>query len=291
MKIIDWLTKRLNNGHKIDLDEMGISPLTFLGRGTLVALLPNSSLLTSRMKNGTLIRGRNRAGFGGRGIFMFREAVEPELALLDLILAPQDNFVDVGSCVGSYTITAAKTLRQGGVIAIDPNPDSMAILKETVALNGMDNVMLVCAAVSDKVGFTQFSIEAERPDTRHIEDTGSTAAADLHRVVPTTTIDHVTHEVDLSGRIRMMKIDAEGAEDLVLKGGAKTIAKFQPVLILETAIADIPTLPGYIPHKTADSRNTVLVHEDDTEALDALKTKTTFTPFVQDNSKAQSGAA
>jgi FkbM family methyltransferase len=281
MSKIDWLTKRLNTGHKIDLDEMGISPLTFLGRGIVVVLLPKRSLLTAKMNNGTLIRGRNRAGFGGRGVFMFREAVEPELALLDLILGPDDNFVDVGSCVGSYTITAANSLRGGGgVIAIDPNPDSMAILKETVAMNSLHNVMLVCAAVSDAVGFTQFSIEAERPDTRHIEETGSTIAADLHRVVPTTTVDHIAREVDLSGRIRMMKIDAEGAEDLVLKGSAKTIAKFQPVLILETVIADIPALPGYIPHKTTDSRNTVLVHEGDTEALEKLKNETAFTPLA-----------
>ena len=281
MRILDRLSKLLNSRNAINFDEMDVSPLAVLWRGAFVTLMPKSFMLTAKMNNGFVIRGRNRAGFGGRGVYMFRDSVERELALLDLILAPGDTFIDVGACVGSYTVTAANSLRKGGgVIAIDPNPVSTGILKETLEINGLENVMLVCAAVSDTVGFTQFSVEDERPDSRHIEETKQVIAANLHRVVPTTTLDHITFEIALPGRVRMIKVDAEGAEDLVLKGGAKTIAKFHPVLILETAINNAPAMPGYIAHTVAGSDNTVLVHESDTEALEKLNTETDFAPLV-----------
>ena len=279
MKLLNQLLNRLSRGHKTNLDEIDLPPITFLARGAIVLLTPRDALLTSKMKNGTIIRGQNKQGYGGRGVFMFREAVEPELRLLDLILGPNDYFVDVGSCVGTYTVTAARLVGNGGVIAIDPNPEAAALLTKTVALNRMQNVLIVCSAAADQIGFTQFAVEEARPDTRGIEARPATGSEDLHRIVPTTTIDHIVFELDLPGRVRMMKIDAEGAESLVLNGAARTLERYKPMLILETAITDLPDLPGYIGHMAPGSRNSILVHEDDVNAIEKLNNDGIFAPI------------
>ena len=83
--------------------------VTFL-RKARVALTPRSFLLQTRLENGAIVSGYNRAGYGGRGIYIYRDALEPELAALRKFLKPGFVFVDIGANVGVYTLKATTQL-------------------------------------------------------------------------------------------------------------------------------------------------------------------------------------
>ena len=53
-----------------------------------VALTPRSSLLVTTLDNGAKVSGLNRSGYGGRGIYIFGDALEPELAALSHFVKP-----------------------------------------------------------------------------------------------------------------------------------------------------------------------------------------------------------
>lgn len=52
--------------------------------------------------------------------------------------------------------------------------------------------------------------------------------------VEVTTVDDVVREAGLR-QVDMMKVDVEGAEGLVLRGAQETLARFRPLLIVETS--------------------------------------------------------
>ena len=51
-----------------------------------VALTPRNWFLKAKLPDGSVIFGQNRPGFGGRGIYIFRELIEPEFRHLEKFL-------------------------------------------------------------------------------------------------------------------------------------------------------------------------------------------------------------
>ena len=97
--------------------------------------------------------GRNKPGYGGRGFFVFGEALEPELELLHHFLRKGDVFVDVGANSGVFSMKAAKCVgAEGCVLAIEPLPEMLYTLYRNMTLNGFSNVRLRNFCLSDPVG-------------------------------------------------------------------------------------------------------------------------------------------
>jgi FkbM family methyltransferase len=139
-------------------------------------------------------------------------------------------FFDVGANWGFYVLLAAKH-REGGceIVAFEPHPQSAKELETQVELNGIAGVRVVQAAVSDRSGTIEFA------------DTGSAigqklaAVNDSHGsartiVVPTMTLDEAAGRF---GRPDLIKIDVEGAENLVVAGGEKVLREDRPVVLVE----------------------------------------------------------
>jgi hypothetical protein len=59
---------------------------TKLVRMIRVALTPRERLLQATLSNGAVVYGRNRRGHGGRGVYVYRDAIEPELEHLEELL-------------------------------------------------------------------------------------------------------------------------------------------------------------------------------------------------------------
>jgi len=127
-------------------------------------------------------------------------------------------FVDVGANVGGYTVRLGK--RFGTVISIEPNQRAADVLEKNIELNRLANVSVVRAAISDTTGEATLNVPASGKTTRSsiIEsyDGGSSF------LVRTTTLDALLGGYD---KIDLIKIDAEGAEVKVLKGGKQTLRK------------------------------------------------------------------
>lgn len=125
-------------------------------------------------------------------------------------------FVDVGACFGRYTILLSENYKQ--VIAIEPEPRNMQILRANVKYAGLTNVQFLQCAVSDKDGHADLYLSS--CDGCH------TLCVKEHKRkvrVKTLTLASILRDrcVDL------VKVDVEGAELLALKGVEPVVDKIK----------------------------------------------------------------
>lgn len=137
-----------------------------------------------------------------------------EMMAWKTMLTPGEVFVDVGANVGVYTIWVAQL--GVDVIAFEPGPAAFDRLKQNVALNGF-TVDCRQAAVGAEVGRLRLT---EGKDTLNRLVLDLEAADDSTLWVDVTTLDVVVGDGTVAG----VKIDVEGAEELVVQGGAQSLA-------------------------------------------------------------------
>ena len=161
--------------------------------------------------------------------FAFRERYESELAFLPSVLSPGDVFIDAGACYGIFALVAAKLVGEmGRVLAFEPAADASAVLHRNIALNGFANVLQRRVALSDRSGTTPLFIDADQSRN----SLGGNASADACQSVETSTLDEELARARLN-HVEVVKIDAEGAEELVLRGAKLALASYHPVVIFE----------------------------------------------------------
>jgi len=144
---------------------------------------------------------------------------------------PGMQLIDIGAHIGLFSATASQlTGPNGKIICFEPTPGTYTVLKETLRLNHCHNVTPVQAAVSDKEGEATFYISNTEVCNSNslVRNKGENEISGYP--VKLVTIDSVVGEYSLKPSI--IKIDAEGAELDVLKGGVKTFQTLKPVLIL-----------------------------------------------------------
>ncbi|MEM3795355.1 MAG: FkbM family methyltransferase [Thermoprotei archaeon] len=122
-------------------------------------------------------------------------------------LRVDDVVIDAGANIGDYTVKAASVVKQGKVIAIEPNPYNIEILKQNLVLNKLGNVEVLNCALSSANGWGYLA--------------GDTVSASILRGdenslnVQTITIDDVLGKYCPPDRDVVLKMDIEGAEELV----------------------------------------------------------------------------
>lgn len=142
---------------------------------------------------------------------------EPNLSnWLAETLRPGDVFVDVGANVGYFSLLASRLVGPTGrVVAIEASAGNHRILTEQLALNQADNVRTVHAAVADERG--RLSLYKD-PDG----NLGLTSTSPEGGLVPESEVDcyplQDLLQPDEIERVRVIKIDVEGAELEVVRG-------------------------------------------------------------------------
>lgn len=145
------------------------------------------------------------------------------------MLSPGDVFIDAGANIGIYTVLASRLVGSAGlVICIEMMPDTADRLELHIRMNGLQNVKVFRRALSDVSG------QMVRASVQEGKYGQATIAADSERFglgraidVETITLDDVTRDID---RIRLMKIDVEGAELTALRGAAQLLQKLQALI-------------------------------------------------------------
>ena len=160
---------------------------------------------------------------------------EPETmcAIRDLLPA-RGVFVDVGAHCGMFTLFAAQQVGPDGtVIGFEPSAREFTRLEAQVTLNRLNNVHIHRCAIADAAGVVQLRLaEAGHAGHNTIGERFAYGHVKMARLetVPATTLDIAL--ADLT-RCDVMKMDIEGAELRALAGGAATIARLRPALVLE----------------------------------------------------------
>lgn len=148
--------------------------------------------------------------------------------LLATSLKPYSNGIDIGCHEGSFLELFLKYAPQGTHWAFEPLPDYYQKLKSKFI-----NVSLYNFALSNQEGTTVFykAIGAEAMSGLQPQHYPVSAQVEeLH--VTTKKLDSVIPE---NTPIDFIKIDVEGAELQVLKGGIQIIARCRPVIMFEFA--------------------------------------------------------
>ena len=219
-----------------------------------VALTPRGWLLKSRLANGAVVCGKNRPGYGGRGIYIYRDALEPEFEHLESYLDPAGIFVDIGANTGIYGLKAARHYRnQGGVVlSVEPFPEVFATLAANVAANGFTNVRLRNFCAGDRLGTTTLWMNFQRPNSFSLLKRDAAAAGLSTLTVP---LDDLFAWEELR-RLDFLKIDSEGAEQQILSGGRRTILRYRPIILMEINISEAAfPLPNYSVFQAPGSPN------------------------------------
>jgi FkbM family methyltransferase len=143
--------------------------------------------------------------------------------------------IDLGAQGGVYTLAAAAIRGDIPVHAFEPNPDGFARLLMNVVANDFKCVTLHRAAAGHDEVVSEFAWLTK--SRGHISSGGrlivGQTGPEITRVVTyVRPLDKSLEGVEL-GAHPLLKIDVEGAEQLVLKGMANVLS-YKPDIILET---------------------------------------------------------
>jgi len=165
----------------------------------------------------------------GQYVYLTGVYEPPTAHVISRLLCPGDTFIDVGANSGFFTLLASSRVgAMGQVLSFEPLPSMRGRITENLSLNRMENVTLHGVALSNAAGEIAFyegpqghkGLSSMRP----IEGVSTTLQ------VPTIPLD------DLAGSapsVKLIKIDVEGAEQLVIEGMEKLLAQHHPCLIIE----------------------------------------------------------
>jgi FkbM family methyltransferase len=155
-----------------------------------------------------------------------------------------DVVYDVGAFAGYYSLLCGLLVGSTGrVFAFEPHPLNCDSIERQLRLNPTLNVTLLPFALSDLNARVCLDTHAGRSQT-HISNTGDLSAE-------AKSIDNLV-ETGVLPPPNLIKIDVEGHEEGVLRGGMKTIASHRPIVLCDhndgstfETVRDLLTPLGY----------------------------------------------
>lgn len=158
-----------------------------------------------------------------------RDWFEDEIKFLRRLLQPGQKAIDIGASYGVYTLSMAKTVGPTGrVWAFEPGSFPASLLAQGIAANDFAQVILERSALSDAKGTSQLSMGMHSECNSLIPQ----AAAGSGESVRVTTLDDCMKAFGWRN-IDFMKVDAEGEEARILKGGNRFFAELSPLVQYE----------------------------------------------------------
>jgi len=146
-------------------------------------------------------------------------------SLLLEIASPGQRVLDLGAHVGTCSLYAASLGYD--VTAVEAAPRNSELLKLSVIKNGLANLTVVAAAVSDHVGVLEFVDNGPSGMAVDYLPGFSTVS------VPALTVDGLLNDLNWDG-VRFVKMDIEGSEVAAIRGMARLLTRDDaPTLLFE----------------------------------------------------------
>jgi len=139
---------------------------------------------------------------------------------------------DVGAHVGAFAMLFCKVSPYDAV-AFEPVAELQAVIKRTAELNRIrdERIQLVSKAVGYKVGMVEMQIDQATGFAQIQLDQRSQLRPPSTMIAATTTVDVARSE--LQTRVALLKIDVEGFEGEVLRGGHRVLSQDRPIVSIE----------------------------------------------------------
>jgi FkbM family methyltransferase len=150
---------------------------------------------------------------------------KPDFQAIAKLLGPGETAVDVGANVGAHAMMMGRRVGPSGrVVAFEPTPTTAWLMRENLALNKVENVELIEAAVSDSRGTVEMNVFDQRYSAWN-----SRGAAVNDGIAPVEVVQVRAESLDTAmsaagiERIGFLKIDVEGFELEVLRGARELL--------------------------------------------------------------------
>lgn len=142
--------------------------------------------------------------------------------------------IDIGANTGDFAAFLFSYFKPQALFAVEPLPSCLPALQEKAA--GVKNFHIFNVALSDHEGQEHFYENSYAPSSSLLrvsnisqrefpQTTGETPT-----VVPVATLDSLLNPADLEHDV-FIKIDVQGVEDRVIRGGSKVFAAARSVLV------------------------------------------------------------
>ncbi|KUF09518.1 FkbM family methyltransferase [Pseudoponticoccus marisrubri] len=158
-------------------------------------------------------------------------AFEPETLAFMRAHAGDGDIIHAGAFFGDFIPALSQALAPGARLwAFEPNPGNFAAAQRTVALNGLENVTLANAALSNRDETVLF--RTRDAEGKSLGGISHFVEEDGEGVEPVRAV-MLDFSVPLARPVSILQLDVEGHEKQALKGAYHIINRWQPILILE----------------------------------------------------------
>lgn len=151
-----------------------------------------------------------------------------------------DVVLDIGANIGCYTIPFGQTVGLSGQVhSFEPQGVIYEVLNQNIVQNGLEKVCQANhMAVGHIPGKTSLNARCDRGREIKYDRSEETNFGGVNlgmggEEIPMVSVDSYVDELGNDVRVKMIKIDVEGAERLVIAGARKTIEEHRPIVFYE----------------------------------------------------------
>ena len=145
------------------------------------------------------------------------------------VIKPGMTVLDIGANSGTFTLLVSELVgSKGKIYSFEPEPSNFRALSRLVKFKNLKNVDILNVALSSKSGKKTLFVDKFSPGAHSLAKDNLISGAKREIKVKTLTLDDFLNSV---GRVDVIKIDVQGAEGLVFKGGQKLLKQKGPISI------------------------------------------------------------
>jgi FkbM family methyltransferase len=135
--------------------------------------------------------------------------------------SPSGVLLDLGANIGMTSVWLAKRFSFAQVIAVEPDPNNAALVRQNFDLNGISGEVLE-AAIGPMEGIVRFG-PSELSNLGKLSESGSLS-------VPMISVDTIIDKCMVT-KFALMKVDIEGGEQDLFDGPTEWLARTEAIII------------------------------------------------------------
>ena len=148
-----------------------------------------------------------------------------ETKLFKNLIRPGMVVLDIGAHIGYYSLIAAKLVGTGGkVYVFEPEPNNYGFLVENIKIDDYSNIIPTQKAISNKTETIKLFTDKVNLGNPSLSES-NVSEKDGFVEIKTITLDKFFENSAKNSNINFIKMDAQGAEGLIIEGGRKDIEK------------------------------------------------------------------
>tara|TARA_Y100000741_G_scaffold339361_1_gene300151 strand:+ start:143 stop:1093 length:951 start_codon:yes stop_codon:yes gene_type:complete len=200
--------------------------------GTLMKIL-NKKFITKKIYNYKMLLDLYDKGIS-RTLLLFGKRELEHKKMLENIIKPEMTVLDIGANIGYYSLMMLELMgNKGKLIAVEPSPSNIEILRKNLLLNKYNDIEVHNAAISDENGTKKFFLS----EMSNLNTLNYTEKKSLNLTGETINVKTLTVPQIMEGRnLDLIRMDVEGHEVEVLNGLIPNIGvnNLYPSIIFET---------------------------------------------------------